>query len=138
MNLRISKNIIAGMIQHARRDFPFECCGFLFGEEGQQRHVRDFLAVPNSREGDQRRRFHIAPTDYLRAEQWADQHQTTLLGVYHSHPLHPAIASEHDLRQAVPFFSYVILSVYEDHVAELRSFRLREEAHLFDEESITF
>ena len=40
----------------------------------------------------------------------------TLLGVYHSHPQHPAIASEHDLRSAQPFFSYVIYSVIDPRV----------------------
>jgi len=72
----------------------------------------------------------------MRAEQYALQHHTQLLGVYHSHPNHPAIASEHDLAVAMPYFSYVIVSVMEGQAVELKSWKLNDEERKFGEEKI--
>ena len=116
--------------------FPNECCGFLFGNENDGRQITHAVPVKNSKEGDQRRRFEISPLEYMRAEQFALQNNTSLLGVYHSHPNHPAIASEHDLVVAMPFFSYVIVSVMNGEIADLKSWRLRDEERVFLEEKI--
>lgn len=118
--------------------FPNECCGFLYGTESTDGSREITLAVPviNSKEGDQRRRFEISPLDYLRAEQFALQNDTALLGVYHSHPNHPAIASEHDLAVAMPYFSYVIVSVMQGEIADHKSWRLKDETREFKEEQV--
>jgi proteasome lid subunit RPN8/RPN11 len=122
--------------RHGEEAFPHECCGFLYGDERSGRFVSLAVPVTNTKPGDQRRRFEISPLDYMRAEQYALQHQTQLLGVYHSHPNHPAIASEHDLAVAMPFFSYVIVSVMEGEAADLKSWRLKDEERKFGEEEI--
>ncbi len=125
------------IFDHAVEAFPNECCGFLYGrEDGPTRIVSLAVPVANVKEGDQRRRFEISPLDYMRAEQYALENQTQLLGVYHSHPNHPAIASEHDRRQALPYFSYLIVSVRESGVEDVKSWRLQEEQRVFQEESV--
>ena len=103
------------LIDDALHTFPDECCGFLFGREERDgtRLVIDILVVDNSKQGDKTRRFEISPLDYMTAEQHALDHDWTLLGIYHSHPKHPAIPSEHDRIAAQPYFSYVIISVME-------------------------
>jgi proteasome lid subunit RPN8/RPN11 len=117
--------------------YPDECCGFLFGfEKDGERSITQILTVNNAKEGDKRRRFEIAPKDYMKAEQYADMHQLQLLGVYHSHPNHPAIPSEHDRVAAQPFFSYLIVSVMNGTISHYRSWRLND-AHFFEEEKIT-
>jgi len=125
------------MIEDAINTFPDECCGFLFGREEHDRTriLVDILAVDNSKEGDKRRRFEISPLDYMTAEQHALDHDWTLLGIYHSHPNHPAIPSEHDRVAAQPFFSYVIVSVLEKEVVTLRSWVLNDNQQ-FEEEKI--
>jgi proteasome lid subunit RPN8/RPN11 len=104
----------------ALNTFPDECCGFLFGREERDgtRLVIDILVVDNSKQGDKTRRFEISPLDYMTAEQHALDHDWTLLGIYHSHPKHPAIPSEHDRIAAQPWFSYVIVSVIEAYATE--------------------
>ena len=126
------------MIEDAVGTFPDECCGFLFGREETDgtRLILDILAVDNSKEGDKRRRFEISPQDYMTAEQHAFDHDWTLLGVYHSHPKHPAIPSEHDRKAAQPFFSYVIVSVISNEDITVRSWLLNDDQQ-FDEEKIT-
>lgn len=125
------------MRQHAVKDFPDECCGFFYGkEDGSDRIIERAVPVENNKEGDKKRRFEISARDYMKAEMFALQHDTTLLGVYHSHPQHPAIASEHDLKQAMPYFSYVILSVMDGAIADIKSWKLNEENTAFLEEKI--
>ena len=118
----------------AERAFPNECCGFLFGlEDAQGRHLTEALPVDNAQTGDQRRRFAIDQRDYLRAERHALATGTQLLGIYHSHPRHPAVPSIHDLRVALPFFSYLIASTYPGHVERVRSWQLNEAGRFFEE-----
>lgn len=125
------------VLDDARQAFPDECCGFLFGTETQgKRLIQDILVVNNAKEGDKRRRFEISARDYLRAEQYAEEKGLSLLCVYHSHPKHPAIPSEHDRVAAQPFFSYVIVSVLEQGQTNILSWRLNDQ-HQFDPEPIT-
>ena len=97
--------------------------------------IEKITLVKNSKPGDKSRRFEIAPLDYLRAEQYADDSGLTLLGVYHSHPKHPAIPSELDRMAAQPWFSYLIISTLEDRSTHFRSWRLNEQEQ-FEEETI--
>jgi proteasome lid subunit RPN8/RPN11 len=132
--LVIQEDALQRMQKHAASTFPEECCGFIFGEEKDgQRTVTQATEVDNSKEGDKRRRFEISPLTYLKAEQYAEKHGLTLLGVYHSHPQHPAIPSEHDLKQAVPFFSYPIISVQDGQIDHLRSWQLDDEGKFVEE-----
>lgn len=125
------------LLNDAVQAFPDECCGFLFGREDQQgnRSISKIQVVINAKEGDKRRRFVIAPLDYIRAEQYAEENNLLLLGVYHSHPNHPAIPSEHDRVAAQPYFSYIIVSVLDGKIGPLRSWRLNEETQ-FEEETV--
>lgn len=125
------------MLHDASQAFPDECCGFLFGtEKGDLRFLTDILVVNNAKEGDKRRRFEIAPKDYLKAEQYAFDRNLTLLSVYHSHPNHPAIPSEHDRVAAQPYFSYLIVSVYDRGRTNVRSWRLNDDQK-FEEEVVS-
>jgi len=125
------------MTEDAIGSFPDECCGFFYGAEDAKgnRTVTHVLVVNNAKEGDKRRRFEISPRDYLRAEQFADENNLRLLGVYHSHPNHPAIPSETDRLSAQPYFSYIIISVYNQEVKDIRSWRLNS-SFQFKEEPI--
>ena len=134
--LIVHDNAKREIITDALAAFPDECCGFFFGEEeGDERIVTGVLPVVNAKEGDKRRRFEIAAKDYLAAERFADENKLQLLGVYHSHPNHPAIPSEHDRVVALPNFSYIILSIRNHEWAETRSWRLNDEQQ-FEEETI--
>ena len=135
-NLNINANALQVMIQDAERTYPNECCGFFFGrDEDESRTVEIALPIVNSKEGDQRRRFQISAIDYMKAERYADENELSLLGVYHSHPEHPAQPSEHDRSQAMPWFSYIIISVFSGIHRDVNSFRLNEERQ-FEQENI--
>ena len=133
MKLTIHKEVIETMHRHAESAFPNECCGFFYGNDNGERIVTLARPVKNSKEGDQRRRFEISAFDYMQAEKFASENDITLLGIYHSHPDHPAKPSEHDLKQAVPFFSYIIVSVMNGKVADTTSWQLNEEQKFVEE-----
>ncbi len=135
MKLEISNDLLQKMKMHAERDYPNECCGFVYGLEGEIRQVRIAREVENAKEGDQSNRFQIDPLDYQQAEKYAIEHDLDLLGVYHSHPDHPAEPSEHDRKVAMPWFSYIIISVQDGTAGSTRSWQLNNERK-FEEESI--
>src|SRR3990170_2615391 len=125
MILKIHNEAKAAMIEDALNAYPDECCGFFFGfDKGETREISSIIVVNNSKQGDKRRRFEIAPLDYLKAERYADDNNLQLLGVYHSHPDHPAIPSETDRKSAQPFFSYIIISILGGKLNNLRSWQL--------------
>ncbi len=135
-HLILYKAVSESMKEAALKAFPNECCGFFFGHEiAEDRVVQEVMPVENSKEGDQRRRFSINPKDYMEAEKRALALDMSLLGVYHSHPSHPAIPSEHDLKQALPWFSYIILSVEQDGVKNTTSWQL-DAARKFEQETL--
>jgi proteasome lid subunit RPN8/RPN11 len=136
--VRIEKEADEVMKTHSIADFPNESCGFMYGfETDSERIISLAKPVVNVKDGDQRRRFEISPLDYMKAEMYALQANLSLLGVYHSHPQHPAIASETDLQSAQPFFSYVIYSVMDGEIADVKSWQLNESGKAFEEEIVT-
>lgn len=134
----VNNEIMDSMHRHALSDFPNECVGFFYGsEQNGDKVVTEYHPLENSKEGDQRRRFEISPLDYMKAENYAITKNIKLLGVYHSHPLHPAKPSIHDLKQAVPYFSYIIASVNDTAVENTTSWQLNEDIKEFEEEILT-
>ncbi len=134
--IHLNEQLLDALKNDAFHSFPDECCGFMLGKEnGEERVIEQIIVVNNCKEGDKRRRFEISPSDYLNAERYADENQLQLLGVYHSHPNHPSIPSEHDRIAAQPYFSYTILSVRENELVSVQSWKLNEQFQ-FEEEKV--
>jgi proteasome lid subunit RPN8/RPN11 len=133
--ITVEKQAETVMNDDAVAAFPDECCGFMFGHEDAagNRVVTAALPINNAAVENRKRRFVISPRDYMKGENYAADRNLQLLGVYHSHPNHPAIPSEHDRVAAQPWFSYVIISVEQDGVKYARSWMLNEQSQ-FDEE----
>lgn len=135
MQLQFEEPALSAMHQWLAEHYPEEACGFLLGhEQGHMRTVTATWPAQNISAENRGRRFIVDPVDYLQAEKRAAREGLVLLGIYHSHPDHPAIPSGHDLAAAHPYFSYAIISVREGHVAETRSYQLH--AGKFIEETI--
>jgi proteasome lid subunit RPN8/RPN11 len=111
-----------------------ECCGFFFGHETDDRRtILKTISASNVSPEDRRFRFTIAKQDYLLAEQYADQHNMQLLGIYHSHPNQPAVPSERDRAAAQPYFSYIIISTMNNKFADIRAWVLNDNKQFFEE-----
>jgi proteasome lid subunit RPN8/RPN11 len=120
--LFIKKTLIDKMISHAE-SITEECCGFLVGHDGTMRTITEVLPASNA-SANKETQFAIDPLEYQDAENYAEKHTFELIGVYHSHPNHPAIPSERDRIAAQPHFSYVILSLMNGKFQNVKSWRL--------------
>lgn len=117
--------------RHAAETYPDECCGALLSRDGR---IVEAFRLPNTTASGARRRFEISPPDYRLAERRAAEADALLAGFYHSHPDHPARPSQHDLEQAWPNFTYIIVSVITGKPHEITAWRLREDRSGFDQE----
>ena len=125
--------------QHGEKDYPYECCGFLLGHISPvgTKKVDEIRSINNSREASaQHNRFLIDPGEFMKAESYARKNHCDIVGIYHSHPDHPAVPSQFDLEHAWPVYSYVIVAVQKGKAADLLSWEMRLDRSGFDAEKI--
>lgn len=86
------------MICHAELAAPSECCGLLIGRGGI---VQAAIPMPNIARTP-RTRFEVDPASHiaLRRVLRAVTPGNSIVGVYHSHPVGPAVLSPRDLADA--------------------------------------
>ena len=125
--------------EHGREAYPEECCGALLGTAGNgdgSARVARIARMENARREERRRRYVIEPLEYARVERQADKENLSVLGFYHSHPVHPAVPSEYDREHGFPFFHYIVLSVGAGVPGEAASFVLSDDRGAFEPEEI--
>lgn len=111
--------------QRVREGYPRETCGLLLGSAQQERvRVQRVLQARNLNETRARDRYELDPAAFIAADAEARAAELEIVGIWHSHPDHPARPSETDRAAAWAGWSYVIVSVTKDGVADLRSWRL--------------
>ena len=119
--------------------YPNEACGILIGSVDNAGLKKATLAQPilnASEEGEQYHRFLIKPEDIMQAEKTARASKLDVIGFYHSHPDHPADPSEYDREHALPFYSYIIVSVMNAEAKEIKSWELNPDRSNFLQEQI--
>ena len=137
MLIEIPEELILQINRHGEAAYPHECCGMLLGvREDESLKVRRVLPIDNSQEENRRRRFLITPAQYLEAERVAVAQGCELLGFYHSHPDHPAVPSAFDTAHALPWFTYVIVSINGGRAENLSAWVLSADRERFDEQTI--
>jgi proteasome lid subunit RPN8/RPN11 len=137
--LRLSSELEKNIRTHGEAVYPNECCGVLIGEVDNEggKTVRSTLTIDNAREdGEQYHRFLITPEDMMKAEQMARARKLDVIGFYHSHPDHPSAPSGYDKDHALPFYSYVIVSVDKGKAQILTSWELKDDRTDFIQEEI--
>jgi proteasome lid subunit RPN8/RPN11 len=91
-----------------------------------------------------RQRYWIDPADLMAAQRYVRQQrekhtnptrQFDMIGIYHSHPDHPAIPSECDRAWAWAEYSYLIVSVQQGHAQDLLSWTL-DDCHQFQPQKL--
>ncbi|MDH6098334.1 M67 family metallopeptidase [Anabaenopsis sp. FSS-46] len=133
---------------HGESTYPQECCGLVIGVLGRGgKTVIDIIPTENtwnSQSGDfsgepivhtSSKRYAIAPQVMLQAQKTARDRGLNIIGIYHSHPDHPAIPSECDRLYAWAEYSYIIVSVNNGKAGTVTSWSL-DEHDQFQPESI--
>ena len=122
--IRIPESIFQGIIEHARRQWPLECCGILAGEENT---VKRSFEMTNSEQSAVR--YSMAPQDQLRAYDEMDREGMEMIAIYHSHPHTIAFPSETDVNLTVlPELVSIIVSLKEKEDPVVKAFRIGKEA----------
>jgi len=135
--LKIGAGDVAHIHDHARESYPEECSGVMVGMNAEgMKVVVDIWRAENIHEEERSRRFLIDPLEYMKFEEQAGERDIEILGIYHSHPDHPAEPSEYDRDHAWPGWSYVIASVGKKNVEDMRSWVLKDDRSGYNEEPI--
>jgi proteasome lid subunit RPN8/RPN11 len=138
--LQMTQEILQQIKTHGAASYPYEGCGLLLGRrEGDTNQAVAIFPVENrwEIEEEKRVRFAIAPEDMLRAELAAARRDLGVIGVFHSHPDHEAVASARDLAWAAwSGYSYLITEVRDGEPQQSRSWQLREDRTGFVEETL--
>ena len=125
---------------HGEASYPYEGCGLLLGQIVDGNNVVERIQImlnvwPD--EEEKRVRFRIDEQAWLKAEMDAMMNDQDIIGVFHSHPDHPPIASPRDLAWAAfSGYSYLITAVRNGSAEESRSWQLNTERTDFSEEEI--
>lgn len=121
---------LPAVLQHelsrfAQASYPLEACGLLVGRAGDTKI--DTVRVVPARNLNLERpedRYLLDPQDFLATDRAARAEGLEIVGIWHSHPDHPARPSRTDLESAWEGYSYLIISTTADGAAALRSWRL--------------
>ena len=129
MSIKVQPHHLQEIKGDAESRYPSECCGLLLGKiSGDVKTLIEVLPTENSWDDStaeafseitesaklgttKRERYSIAPATLLSVQKQARDRDLDIIGVYHSHPDHPALPSEFDRAIAWEEYSYIIVSV---------------------------
>ena len=135
--IRLNHTALHKIKVHAMQAYPEECCGMLLGkEDGQTKIVCDVIQMKNTKAEYRTRRYLIDPEDYKRAEEQATEEGVSVIGLYHSHPDNPPQPSQNDVEHALPWWSYLIVSVESGLPTTVKSWMLEDDHSSFKEENV--
>ena len=138
--LTIPIPIHAQIAAHGAASYPNEGCGLLLGTVKDGRNVvAEAVPLPNvwPVESEKPERFRIAEDDWRDVELEAMSNGLDVIGIFHSHPDHPPVASPRDLAWASwPGYSYLITQVVGGEPGVSRSWQLVVDRSGFVEEMV--
>ncbi len=139
--LTIPVDIHTHILAHARADYPHECCGLILGRPARQDQrvllvQRSVPATNHAAASDQQTNYAIDSRFWLQQDKLATAAGLEVIGIYHSHPDHPAVPSASDLRMAWPVYVYIIVSVCAAHTPSLRAWILNTGQNQFVEVAV--
>lgn len=125
ITIHFQKNTRVDIETQAAQNYPDEACGLLIGEQiNAMLDVFEVFPSDNINRTSRKDGYEVDPKAMISAEQRARERGLQVIGVWHSHPDYLASPSEADRVAAWPQWSYVIVSVMNGVVMELRAWRL--------------
>lgn len=132
MRIRLSRQSLAAIEDHAARTYPDECCGAVVGDEGDEsvrpiRNIQDELhrEDPQNHPRDARIAYFMDPKELGALLREVERQRRPIRVFYHSHPDHGAYFSAEDKERALawdepayPEASYLVVSVKEGVVGD--------------------
>ena len=125
--IKIPAPLLREIYDQTKASYPNECCGVMVGttDEDKTHTVHAFRVCKNLNQERARDRYDMDPLDMLRVEREFENSPWDIIGIYHSHPDHPAQWSQTDFAEAHWLgCSYVITSVEKGKAVLTNSFEL--------------
>ena len=119
-----------------KKSYPSECCGLLIGTDTLEKKVVEVCPVQNKNAERTHNRYEIEGKEFVKIDKEASKKRLQIIGIYHSHPDHPAIPSAYDTEHAWVGYSYMIAAVEKGEPIDIRSWIFNEEKKQFEEEEI--
>jgi len=127
--IRIPRSICERIVEHAKREFPLECCGILGGREET---VKKDFELSNLEKSSTR--YVMSPQEQLRVFEELEEESMELIAIYHSHPHTIPFPSETDVRMTFyPELTSIIVSLKEKDNPVMKAFKVEKEAILLVE-----
>ena len=127
--LRIPKMIYQEMVDHAKREWPLECCGILSGKE---KTVRKAFELKNTEESPVV--YSMSPQEQIKVFEEIEKGSMEMIAIYHSHPKTIPFPSETDVKLTFyPDVSSVIISLKEKENPVMKAFQISKEAIFLEE-----
>ncbi|HHT9109153.1 MAG TPA: M67 family metallopeptidase [Candidatus Wunengus sp. YC63] len=119
-----------------KKSYPLECCGLLIGTNTSEKRVVEVCPVQNKNFERAHDRYVIEKDDFEKVDKEAVKKGLQIIGVYHSHPDHPAVPSVYDTEHACSWFSYIIVAIEKGEEFDTKSWVFNEGKKQFEEEEI--
>lgn len=132
--LYLTKTQFNDIINHAKKEYPKECCGIVAGNVIQQSEVNSqqskvvtkVYRMTNVSENPETCYF-MKPEEQLKVFKEMRQLGIEMLGIYHSHAYSPAYPSQRDCELAFyPEADYIIISLRDFSNPEVRAYKILE------------
>jgi [CysO sulfur-carrier protein]-S-L-cysteine hydrolase len=127
--LRIPQMIYHEMVDHAKREWPLECCGIL---SRRDKTVEKSFELQNTERSPVL--YSISPQEQMKVFEEMEKESMEMIAIYHSHPKTIAFPSETDVR--LTFYSdisSVIISLKEQETPVVKAFQIGREAIYVEE-----
>jgi proteasome lid subunit RPN8/RPN11 len=119
--VQIDAALLERVVDHARRDFPNECCGMIAVRDGRAVAVHEATNVAASP-----LRFEVEGREILRAQDAFEADGAELGAIYHSHTRSEPYPSQTDVNFAAgwPGVEWLIVGLRADTEPIVRSYRI--------------
>lgn len=134
MVIKISREEVEKIYEHAKETYPEECCGFLIGEI--EKRVLKTEKTRNISLEMRERRYLIDPKTIYDLDQKLEKKKLRIIGYYHSHPNSVPIPSEYDRNHAWPWYTYIIVSIRNKQIEDIKSWILDDDREKFNNEEL--
>ena len=117
------------MVDHAKREWPLECCGILSGND---KTVQKSFELRNTEESPVL--YSMSAQDQMKVFEEMEKESMKMVAIYHSHPHTIPFPSEIDVKLTFyPDVSSVIISLKEKENPVMKAFQITKEAIYLEE-----
>jgi len=127
--VRIPKTIFQEMVDHAKREWPLECCGILGGNDKTVQKSFEFQNTEKSPV-----LYSMSPREQMKVFEEMEKESMKMVAIYHSHPHTIPFPSETDVKLTFyPDVSSIIISLKEEENPVVKAFQIGKEAIYVEE-----